>query len=111
MQSNKNQEIILLCTTPNKSIAKKIVKILLKKRLIACANLVKNIKSYYIWNNKLQKDKEILMIMKSKKSLFDKINNKILKFHPYETPEIISLNLQDIDKNYKIWLNENLISE
>lgn len=57
-------------TIPNKREAEKIAKKLLDKKLIACANVISNVNSYFVWKNKVQNSKEIIICGKttSKKS-------------------------------------------
>ena len=48
-------------TTPNKKEAKQIAQKLLDKKLIACANVISNVNSYFVWKNKVQNSKEIII--------------------------------------------------
>ena len=49
-----NQVLLLITTEYNKKEAKKIAKLLLKKKLAACVSL-KNIYSIYEWEGKLRR--------------------------------------------------------
>lgn len=96
--------MIALTTTPNKKVAKKIAKKLVKSRFVACINIVPNLTSIYAWNNKIKSNKEVLMIAKGR---YKKIKKTILKFHPYEVPEIIAIKPKKIEKTYKQWIKQN----
>lgn len=99
-------EFILVKTTfPNITSAKKLVKILLQEKLIACAQFYE-IKSSYIWEEKIQNNKEILLNLKSQKKLYKKIEKEILQNHPYKTPQIISLEINDGFQEYFSWVKE-----
>ncbi len=47
------------------------------------------ITSIYSWKGKIENDKEILMIMKSRTDLLEEITSEVKKNHPYEVPEVI----------------------
>lgn len=99
--------MIVLSTAENKKIAKEIAKELLKSQAAACVNLIKGVNSTYKWDGKIVKDKEILILIKGD---YEQIKDILLKFHSYETPEIIAIKPKKIEKNYKKWLKENIKS-
>lgn len=80
----------LLCfvTCSDAEQARKIASALLKKRLVACANLVPGIESHYWWQGKLEKGTEVLMILKTRKELQASVEKEIKKLHSYELPVI-----------------------
>jgi len=97
----------VLVTVPNDKTAQKIAKDLFKNKLIACANLIPNIKSFYYWENKLCRDMEVLMILKTRKELFTKLRQRIKSLHPYKIPEIIALPILQGNAEYLKWIKEN----
>ncbi len=102
--------IIILSNTNSIENAKLIANTLVKDKLAACVNIIPQIKSVYSWNNEITEDyDEYLMIIKTKKELFENVKNKIVEFHPYEVPEIISFDITNGGKNYLDWINNNTI--
>lgn len=97
---------IVKTTCKDKKEAKNISKSLIKEKLAACVQMQK-IKSIYFWNNKLCEDKEILLSIKTKKSLFSQVKNRILELHSYEVPQIIELEITNISENYKKFIEKN----
>lgn len=96
--------IILVETTyPNKRSAKNLGKILLNKKLAACVQFFE-IDSLYNWQNKLQNDREILVRIKTKESLYQKVEKTIKENHSYEIPQIFSLKLDQGLKSYFDWV-------
>lgn len=87
--------------------AKKIAKILVQEKLAACVNIIRPIDSYYVWENKLVEDKEILLIIKTRISLFNKLKNRIISLHSYKIPEIILIPIKKGLKSYLDWIEEN----
>lgn len=101
---------IIFMTTPSKKEAATIIHILLKERLIACANVIDSISSHYWWQGKIEEAKEVLVIMKSNESLFPKIVKKVTEIHSYDTPEILALPINNISQSYFDWIKECLES-
>ncbi len=93
--------IIVQTATSSKENANKIIAALLAKKLIACAQISK-VESYYIWDAKTQNEPELKVDFKAKAKDYIDIEKTILDNHSYETPEIISF---DIDKGSKAYLN------
>jgi len=95
-------------TVPNKKEANKIASALIKDRLVACVNIVDNIKSVYRWKGKVENSKELLLIIKTKKSAVVKLIKKIKSLHSYTVPEIIAFPITGGNKEYLEWVNDSL---
>ncbi len=98
--------ILITCNIPNKIILKKIINYLLKKKIVSCINSFNKINSFYYWNNKIKKKKEIKIILKSFWNYKKKIIKIIKKLHPYKIPEILIFNVNKTNKEYLYWMNE-----
>jgi|SRR3989344_7511073 len=96
--------ILIFTTFRKKSEAIKIGKDLLKKKLIACYNLIP-VESAYWWKGKIFDDKETLMILKAQKKDYGKIESIIIKLSSYETPEVISVKPDKVNKSYLNWIS------
>jgi periplasmic divalent cation tolerance protein len=94
--------IIVLVTVPNQKEARKITDAVLDSKLAACVNVLSGLKSYFWWQGKKDIAEEILLIIKTKKGLFNKLAKTIKSIHPYDTPEIIAI---PIIKGYKPYLD------
>ncbi|PVX24218.1 MAG: cytochrome C biogenesis protein CcdA [Candidatus Bathyarchaeum sp.] len=98
--------IIVLMTTSNKQEAKNIVKVLLEERLIACANIVESVSSFFWWKGKIEEEKEVLVFMKSQENLFDKLSKKVQELHGYDVPEILALPITRGSQSYLDWMKK-----
>jgi periplasmic divalent cation tolerance protein len=96
--------ISVFVTAPSGKIAVKISQSLIKEKLAACVNIIPKIRSFYTWKNKLCDDKEVLLIIKTNKKLFNKLSKHITSLHPYQTPEIIALPIAAGNRPYLAWL-------
>ena len=99
-------EIIVFITASSEEEAAKIARALVKARLAGCVNIIKNIRSIYSWQGKIEDEPEVLMIVKTQKSLFDSLTKKVGELHSYTVPEIIVLPIVEGSKDYLKWLRE-----
>jgi periplasmic divalent cation tolerance protein len=100
--------IVVFMTTSTKQEAQKIVRSLLDKHLIACANILGPVGSQFWWQGKIDKAKEFLVLMKSNEKLFEKLSKTIKEMHSYEVPEILALPIVKGWAPYLEWLTETL---
>ena len=98
--------IIIYSTFSSQKEAKRLGELLVKNRMAACVNIFP-IDSIYRWKNKIAKDKEWSVFIKTKKKNFRKIEQFILKKHSYTTPCIIAIPVQRVTSKYRKWLDEN----
>jgi periplasmic divalent cation tolerance protein len=100
-------EIVVFITAPGEEPAVAIARALVETRLAACANLIKGVRSIYSWQGSIEDDTEVLMIVKTRKELFDSLKSKIKELHSYEVPEIIALPIIAGSDDYLKWLRES----
>ncbi len=81
----------------------------MKEKIVACSQIIKGIKSVYLWKNKIEKSKECLSLLKTSKSTFTSVREKIISMHPYQIPEIVSLDIEQIETEYAKWIDETLL--
>jgi periplasmic divalent cation tolerance protein len=99
-------EIVVFITASDEDEAAKIAKALVANRLAGCVNIIKDIRSIYSWQGKIEDEKEVLMIVKTQKTLFDTLMKKVKELHSYTVPEIIALPIIAGSEDYLKWLNE-----
>ena len=107
MSTNTNF-IIVLVTTANKAEAEKISQTMLKEKLIACANIISPVASFFHWSGKVDKCEECLVVMKSRLDLFAELCERVKGLHSYEVPEILALPIVEGSKAYLGWMGEVL---
>ena len=101
---NDAHAIVVYVTAPNEDEAAAIAKTLVGERLAACVNIVRPIRSVYMWQGKIEDDTEVLMIMKTRASLFDRLCRKVRELHSYSVPEVIALPVVSGSDDYLAWL-------
>lgn len=96
--------IIIYITYPNLKEAKRVSNVLLKEKLIACANYFP-IGSSYWWKGKIENAKEVVSIVKTTKTNWVKVKKAVLAVHPYETPCIMKFEVES-NKAYADWIKK-----
>jgi len=100
--------IVVFVTTANKIEAQKIAESLIDKKLAACVNIVDKLSSLFMWEGKLDKARESLLIIKSKKEKLPRIIRLVKSLHSYEVPEIIAIPIAGGEKEYLRWIDASL---
>jgi len=99
--------IVVYCTIP-KQDAKVLAHQLIQNRLAACVNIVDEVNSLFFWEGSVQDEKESLLIIKTKQSVFEKLEKFITKNHPYDVPEIIAMPIVNANLEYLNWLDDTV---
>lgn len=97
--------IVILVTASSEEEAKKIARSLVEKRLVACVNIIKDVQSIFRWKNKVSEEKELLLIIKTRKKLYKNVEEEVKNIHSYEVPEIIALPIIAGSKEYLYWID------
>ncbi len=100
-----NDYIVIFVTTKTKDEAEKISQLLIRERLIACANIVSPITSFFRWVGNIEKGEESLILMKSRLDLFAEVAEHVKRLHSYEVPEVLALPIVEGSKAYLDWMS------
>jgi len=98
--------LIVFITASGEDEAAKISRALVEARLAGCVNIIKNIRSIYSWEGKIEDEAEVLMIAKTQKHLFDSLMKEVKALHSYKVPEIIAMPIVDGSEDYLEWLRQ-----
>jgi len=95
---------VVLITAPDAAAADRLAQGLVSEKLAACVNVVPGVTSHYRWEGKVQKDSELLLVVKTREAKLAELAAWVRARHPYTTPEIIALPIAGGDKEYLDWL-------
>ncbi len=102
--------MLVLNTCPDKKSAERIAKSLVKGRLAACVSVIPLEKSFYWWKGKLDVTSEWLLLVKTRATLYAKVESHIKRSHPHKVPEIVGLKIAKGSKDYFFWLQQNTLT-
>lgn len=98
--------ILVLTTVPDEQKARDIAKTLVDERLAACVTVSAACQSFYRWEGKICEDREMILFIKTKAALYERLEARIKQVHPYQVPEIIALPLVRGYEKYLDWLTK-----
>lgn len=99
-------QILVYMTVETTEEAEKIASHLVEKRLAACANMIEGMKSIYWWQDKIEKSNEVVLIVKTKASLFEELTEEVKKLHSYSCPCIVSVPITDGNNDFLSWIDK-----
>jgi len=101
-------KIVVLSTSDSEEQARQIARGLVEKRLAACVNIVLGMRSVYRWQGKIEEAAEYLLVIKSRRDLFDGLRRELERMHSYDVPEVIAMPVADGSPAYLSWLDREL---
>ncbi len=99
---------LIYITTSESSESKKIAKILLEEKLVACTNIIPQINSLYLWKGEIEENNESILIAKTNADKVDQVIQRIEELHSYETPCILQLEVKKGSEGYLMWMDNEL---
>lgn len=96
--------VFLYVTFPDAAAAEKMAREALDLRLCACANIWSPHRSFYRWKDKIEMAGEVVGLFKTTRTRADELAAYIKSGHPFETPCIASLTLDQIDSKFGAWI-------
>ncbi len=101
---NHLSPLLILCTCPDLATAERIAETVVGERLAACANIVPGLTSIYRWHGQVQRDSELLLLIKTREAVYSLLEARIRELHAYQVPEIIALPIQTGSAAYLDWI-------
>ena len=100
--------LLVLTTCADAAEADQLAGALVDERLAACVNRVDGVMSAYLWESRLHRDKETLLLIKTTEARFDELQRAIARLSSYDVPEIIAVPIRRGSKSYLDWLVESV---
>jgi periplasmic divalent cation tolerance protein len=95
---------VILVMTGSEDEAASIARTLVEERLAACVNIVGPARSIYRWRDKVEDEREYLLLIKTRASLYLKVERRVRELHSYEVPEVVALPFATASRPYLEWL-------
>ncbi len=96
--------LIVVTTLPDRDHAARLARILVERRLAACAQVSGPITSTYWWQGKVEEDEEWQLKAKTCRDKFQEVCDAIKENHPYELPQIVALPLAGTLDEFAGWI-------
>ena len=96
--------VFVYTTYPSAVEAERAGRALVERRLCACVNILPGMISHYWWQGAIERGEEVVMIIKTRASLAERVSTAVKEMHSYSTPAILVIPLESVDKNYLDWI-------
>jgi len=96
--------MVVLTTMENQEDGERLARLLLERELAACVQILAPMISIYRWQGSVERASEILLLIKTTRPAYQRLETVIKENHPYQTPEIIALPVEAGLGDYLSWL-------
>ncbi len=96
--------LVVLVTAPDTDTAVRLGRALVEEQLAACANILPGVRSIYRWQGAVHDDAEVLLIIKTTATVQERLTQRMLALHPYDTPEVVALPIVAGSDSYLRWI-------
>jgi periplasmic divalent cation tolerance protein len=103
-------KIVVLTTCESEDDAERIARSLVEKRVAACVNILPRARSIYRWKGAVEDAQEFVLLIKTRRDIFENLRAELSKIHSYEIPEVIALPVVDGSESYLGWIDRELAS-
>jgi periplasmic divalent cation tolerance protein len=97
---------VVTCGSPAE--ARRMAGLILRGKLAACVNILGGVESHFWWQGKLERSKEVMLLIKTTHAKLGPLTKAIKSAHSYETPEIVFVPIQGGERNYLKWLSNSV---
>jgi len=103
-ESSPLEPLICLCTCPDTEVADRIANALVTERLAACVNQIPGVRSTYWWQDQVQTEEEIQLVIKTTTAKLATVEARVKALHPYAVPELIAVPVTGGSREYLEWV-------
>ena len=100
--------LVVLTTVPNMNDGETLAESIVTAKLAACVQILPPMTSVYVWEGKVQREAEHLLLIKTLPEKWDELVAFITENHSYDVPEIAAINAENVTEPYRAWLDSVL---
>jgi periplasmic divalent cation tolerance protein len=104
MNKDLERAVFVYTTYPSIVEAEQSGRALVERRLCACVNILPGMVSLYWWQGAIERGEEVVMIIKTRAALAEKVRAAVKDMHSYTTPAILVLPIETVDPDYHAWI-------
>ncbi len=96
--------VTILMTAPGTESAEAVTRALVEERLAACGNIIPGVVSIYRWKGEIQRDEEVVVVLKTTRKLLPSVLERAAELHPYDVPELLGQEVVEGAPAYLAWV-------
>ncbi len=95
---------VVLITAPEAEVARRLARVLLEARAVACVSIIPGVESHYWWDGRLEQSGEVMLVAKALAGTLPTVEMLVQQHHPYECPEVLALPVTEGAEKYLAWV-------
>ncbi|HZN62610.1 MAG TPA: divalent-cation tolerance protein CutA [Planctomycetota bacterium] len=99
--------VVVLVTAPDLRVARRLADALVAERLAACVTALPGARSTYRWKGKVERAREVVLMIKTRALLAKRLERRVRELHPYDVPEILAIPVASGGARYLRWIGES----
>lgn len=96
--------VLVYLTARDARQARRIGEALVKERLAACVNVLGPIASCYRWKARLQRDREVALLAKTRRALLPRLTARVKALHTYDVPCVVAIPILGGNAGFLEWV-------
>lgn len=99
--------ILVRVNCPDRDTADLLSRKAIEARLAACTNLSGPVTASYVWEGRVERDEEYVLVLKARATAWAALRDLVRQHHPFDTPAILALPVIEAEPGYAAWLVDN----
>lgn len=104
------RHVLIYVTAADPEEARRIARTLVEERLVACANVLPAVHSYYWWDGRLQEHGEAAFLAKTTAERVDAVIRRVRELHSYTVPAVLALPVLAGNPAYLEWVDRECLA-
>ncbi|MBK7931893.1 MAG: divalent-cation tolerance protein CutA [Pyrinomonadaceae bacterium] len=97
--------LIVMTTVPSLHESDAMAVKIIESKLAACVQILPPMTSVYVWEGKVNKESEHLLLIKTLEEKYDELASFITANHSYDIPEIVAIKAEKVSEPYLNWMS------
>ena len=102
--TDAHDALVVLTTVEKREDAERLARLLVERELAACVQILPPMVSIYRWQGNIERASEVLLLIKTTREVYPRLEAAIRENHSYQTPEIVALPIEAGSSEYLSWL-------
>ena len=95
---------VIYATFPSGETARALARQLVERGLAACVNIIPGMTAVYRWEGAIHEDREVVAVIKTRRSLGDAVVKAVCEGHPYANPAAMVVEVSGGSRAYLDWV-------
>ncbi len=96
--------LVVFSTFPDEASARAAAGKLVEDGAAACVSILPGLTSVYRWQGKIEEASEVLLLIKTTRDAYPRLESGLKACHPYELPEILAVGAEVGLPDYLQWV-------